>query len=59
MNNLDSPQDCSVPEPPLLTSKGGVRDAINLNQCPAYLSAPNPHSSDGDELEEGLYDNIS
>ncbi len=57
MNKLDSPQDCSVPEPPLLTSKGGVRDAINLNQCPAYLSAPNPHSSDGDELEEGLYDN--
>ncbi len=32
-NQLDPSHDYAVPEAPLLTSTGGVRDAINLNQC--------------------------
>ncbi len=58
-DKLDSSQDYAVPEPPLLTSKGGVRDAINLNQCPAYESATIAHANDGDEPREGLYDIVA
>ncbi len=58
-NKLDSSQDYAVPEPPLPTSLSGVRDAINLNQCPAYESASITCTNDGDRPREGLYDIVA
>ncbi len=59
-DKLDSSQDYAVPEPPLLTSKSGVKDTINLNQCPAYESATiTTRTNDGDEPREGLYDIVA
>ncbi len=56
VHDHDPPCDYEIPETRTYSSKGGVRDTINLNECPAYVSA---RTNDGDELEEGLYDIVA
>ncbi len=52
----DPPCDYEIPESRTYSSKGVVRDTINLNECPAYVPA---RTNVGDELEEGLYDTVA